>query len=237
MPSFIDYDSVGDKLYFLSEGTYLTFTVKLSKKDKDGCRNHYHKEYMYPSNQYLDKSTGVTIKRDFDYYLAIENKKEEIFIQIRMENMIGLNMILQNLVQILLNDNVWAVKNNRLVLKGNINPMSIDLPLDKWLSFEPLVLEYEQGFSKGVRIILSQNDKFVDLDIDKFMGLVYLLSNFNMYQSALSIVNYLNWREYGTNLVTFSDGSSNMNEGSIKSPNGRKIPTKAQKQKSFFDLN
>ena len=43
MPSFIDYDSVGNKLYFLSEGTYLTFTVKLNKKDKDGCRNHYHK--------------------------------------------------------------------------------------------------------------------------------------------------------------------------------------------------
>ena len=105
------------------------------------------------------------------------------------------------------------------------------------MSFEPLVLEYEQGFSKGVRIILSQNDKFVDLDIDKFMGLVYLLSNFNMYQSALSIVNYLNWREYGTNLVTFSDGTNNMNEGSIKSPNGRKIPTKSQKQKSFFDLD
>ena len=67
--------------------------------------------------------------------------------------------------------------------------------------------------------------------------IIMLLSNFNMYQSALSIVNYLNWREYGTNLVTFSDGSSNMNEGSIKSPNGRKIPTKAQKQKSFFDLD
>lgn len=238
MPQFIDYDTVQDKVYYLGYGTYVCFTVKLAKKDKDGNRIHFHKEYEYNSS-YIDTEKAVSIKRDFDFYLTIENKSENIYIQIRMENIIGLNSILQNMVNLLMNDKLWAIKERKLIMKGAVSPMTIDLPMDKWLSFEPTVIQYDNNqFNKGVQILLSDNGKFINIDIDKFMGLVYLLNTFDMYGNALSIVNYLNWSSYGTNLVSFNtdDGSfKESEERGVSAPTGRTVQ-KIQ-TKSYFDLD
>lgn len=233
MPQFIDYDTVNDKIYYLGNNTYLCFTVKLSKKDKDGNRIHYHQEYEYKSS-FIDKSKGYSIKRNFDFYLTIENKQLDIYIQIRMENMFRLNSVLENIVNVLMNDNLWAIRSKRLIYKGQFEPLLISLPMDKWITLEPSVIQYDNGqYSKAVKIVLSQYDIFIELDIEKFMGLVYLLSTFNMYQCALSIVNYLNWNQYGTNLVSFNyDKNETGKTGGVNAPKGRTVQSNT---KSFFD--
>lgn len=236
MPQFIDYDTISDKLYFLGNSIYLNFVVKLSKKDKEGNRKHYHSEYEYNSS-YLNTRHGYTIKRDFDYYFTIENHSLGIYIQIRMENMLRLQTVLKHVASILMEEKIWAIKNAKLILKGTIEPIQIPLPMDKWISFEPTVIQYDNGqFAKGVRITYSQVDLFSDINIDQYMGLTYLLSTFNMYQSAISLINYLGWNDYGTNLITFINDQNNdeaINSG-VSSPTGRTVQ---KKQKSFFDLD
>ncbi len=237
MACFTDYDTITDQLYWVGSipnaAVILNFVVKLSKKDKNGNRNHFHKEYEYAS-KFIDTPMAMSIKRSFDYYFTIETTDKSVYIQIRLENMIGLQSSIKSIAQIIINDDIWALKDKRLVLKGAFEPINIKgLPMDKWLAFEPIPVLCSNGsYTKGVRMYMSDYNTFVDIDVDKFMGMVYLITTFNMYGSATTLINYLNWSDYGTNLVTFEQDNNVPNEG-VKAPNGRRV----QAAKSFFDLD
>lgn len=238
MPTFEDYDMISDLIDWLGMNVQYKFVVKLANKDKNGSRNPFHKEYKYPST-YNDVETSTSIVRSFDYYVTIENKREGVYIQIRQANLIMVQTVLSQMTEYLFNDSYWGVKEKKLVLKGKPQPIYIqNLPMCKWLGFELIVIEYEGIYDKGIRITLADESQYVDVRIDSFMGFVSFMSNLNMYQSALSIVNYLQRPEYGTNMVTFDGNNENgynntyNNKDGVTSKNNRIIPTRP---KSFFD--
>ena len=235
---FIDYDAISDRIFWLASNISLNFTVKLGKKDKEGNRLHYHKEIEYASN-YLNTNSVISIKRSFDYFFTIESTdNKSIYIQIRLENMIMLQNVLQEVLNSLFDQSRWSIKNKRLVTIGNFAPSVLPgLPMNKWLSFEPIVYEYNSGeFNKGVRITLSDYNLYIDIDIDKFMGLVYLINSFNMYQAASTMINYLHWNEYGTNLVQFAPDTNEQNEGLSGAMKANRTIPKPKQTKSFFDI-
>jgi hypothetical protein len=61
------------------------------------------------------------------------------------------------------------------------------------------------------------------------------MNTLNMYQCALSIVNYLQRPSFGTNMVTFDNQSNRTNnfEGEVYSKGSRTIEP-AKQQRSFF---
>ena len=244
MPQFIDYDSISDRVYTLGSNIVVNFTVKLARKDKDGCRSHFHKEYMYSANSYKDTSCVVSIKRVYDYFISIENiNNKDIYIQIRVENMIMLKSILQQLVNILMDESNWMIRDNKLVLKRKYNPILLTgLPMNKWLDFEPTVMQFQDGsFTKAVRISLSDYSEYVDMPVDKFMGFTYAIDCMRMQESAMIMINYLDEHKFGTSLVSFDNPyntppSSDREdyEGVPDTVPNRTIP---KRNKSFFDKN
>ena len=190
--SFIYYDSISDKIYWLGKDVVLSFVVKLSKKDDDGNRVHFHNEYIYDS-KYINTQYGVSIKRQYDFYLVLESNQMDIYIQIRVQNMIILRSILSDVIKILTDDRYWLYKDNKLSVKGNIKPLIHNgLPMNKWLSFQPIpIITSNEEYKKGVRITLSDETKYIDVTMDNFLGFVYIINSIDMLGYAATLVNYI----------------------------------------------
>jgi len=240
MLNFEDYDMVSDLIDWLGHSIQYKFIVKLASKEKDGTRSSFHREYSYKSS-YSDVDMVNSIKRSFDYYITLESLNKETYIQIRPQNMIMIQNVLNQVYMWLMNDSLWAIKNKALVVKGKPAPLVIsNLPMGKWISFELISIEYNGQYDKGVRIGLSDESQYTDVRIDQFMGFVYFMSSINMYQAALEIINYVQRPAFGTNMVTFDNNQgtynkpSNYNEGDAYARGNRTIVPPTQ-QKSFFD--
>lgn len=246
MPQYIDYEGLTDTVYSLSSNIKLNFTVKLAVPDKIGNRSFIaHKEFEFYGNKYTNKPKVISLKREFDYYLYFSDfSDKDLFVQIRLENMIIVQAVVQTLVNYFLDDSNWGVVKNRLTIKKKINPMTVDLFMDKWISFEPIVILNDETMTeaKGLRLYLSSDDKYVDLTFNKFMGLAYTLISMNMYQSAITMLNYFDEKKCGSNFVTFNpqpqyqeikEEERNESEGLSSSFKDRKPIKKTSK--SYFD--
>lgn len=244
----VDYDKISDDLCILGFNTVLRFNVILSKASQDGKRYHFHHEYEYNTNKYIDKKSLITIRRQFDFYISIENLRQnefgqKEFIMIRIQDILYVREQLKKATEWFRSTefaNLYGMKGNTTILLRTVEPIHIlGLASDKYLSLEPCVISYEEGKSiSGIRIYLSSKNNFIDMTVDKFMGFVYLIESINMYESAQLLLNYLQRPEYGTNLYSFEsvrNGEITEEEGYIdmKTEN-RKIEDK-KKQKSFFD--
>jgi hypothetical protein len=235
MLCFENYDQISDIIDWLGKSVRYKFVTKLAGKDKDGNRNSFHKEYSYRS-QYVDTSMSCSVVRSFEYYVQIESLYDRnIYIQIRPNNMIMIQNVLNQMTNLLFDENYWIIKNKKLNIKGKPNPIVIhNLPFGKWLSFELIVIEWDNQFDKGIRISLSDDSAYTDIRIDQFMGFVYFMNSLNMYQCALELLNYIQRPEFGTNLVSYdTDRNPNIiNNEEIQAKN-RTIQNK--QQRSFFD--
>lgn len=199
--SFIYYDNISDTIHWLDKNTSVKFNVKLSRKDEDGNRVHFHNEYKYES-QYTNTQYGYSIKRQYDSYLTIENKNNNVYIQIRMQNIILLRLVLADVVKILMNDKkYWTYIDKRLATKGPIKPITYNgLPMNKWLSFEPIPIVFEDESKKGVRITLSDKEKYIDVSMDAFLAFTYIIDSIDMLSLAATMINYIpNHEVYNVN--------------------------------------
>ena len=64
--------------------------------------------------------------------------------------------------------------------------------------------------SPGIRLTLDDSSTFVDITLDRLMGLYYTISCFNMYQAALLLLNYLQRPEIGTGRMMIGGESRTM---------------------------
>lgn len=242
----LSYDKISDDLCLLGYNTVLRFNVGLSKPTQEGKRYHYHQEYEYSTNKYIDTNKLMTIRRQFDFYMSIENLRQndsgiKEYIMIRIQDIIYVRQMLNLATKWFTEyDDLFAVKDNKTILLGNVNPIFIDgLASGKYLKLEPTVITYNNdSTTSGIRMYLSAPDNYVDMSIDRFMGLVYLIDSINMYESAQLLLNYLQRPEFGTNLYSFDnrkDPDIDEEAGFVDTKStSRKIGDK-KKQKSFFD--
>lgn len=243
----VNYDKISDDLCLLGFNTVLRFNVALSKTTQEGKRYHYHQEYEYNTNKYIDTNKLITMRRQFDFYMSIENLRQnefgiKEFIMIRIQDILYVREQLHNVVRWFRDkefSNLFAMKGNKHIILGNVEPIYINgLVNDKYLKLEPIVLTYNEMTSTGVRLYLSSPDNYIDISLDKFMGVIYLIDSINMYESAQLLLNYLQRPEFGTNLHSFDNNlrvsDIDENNGFIEMKNNkREIGNK--KQKNFFD--
>lgn len=242
------YEKISDEVFTLGRNTTLRFNVSLSTKDANGNRVHYHKEYKYQS-KYREIENAITVRRKFDFYLSIENifkpdnggQKE--FIRIGSCEIINFKIFIQTAIK-WFNDekfsSMYAVKNNKLIMMGRPEDIKLsNLPMNKYLIFEAIVCGQENKLYPGVRLYLSSKTNYVDMSVDRLMGLFYTVSTFNLYQSGQLMLNYIQRPVFGTNIVDFSNQEYNPAEPNIEGisvKEGRKIQVKNTNNKSKFDV-
>lgn len=207
---FLKIDKISDDVYAIGPNVILKFNVSLSKIS-NGKRHHFHKEYEYPTKGISEYHSLVTLKRSFDYYLSIENMQKDnfgnkAFIRIGVQEYILFKRALEVALSWFTDSkysNLFVNDNGKLRLVAPIPDFKISkLPMQKYIEFIPIIIDY--GISNadkepGVRIILSDPSSYVDINVDRLMGLYYIISCFNMYQSAITMINYIERPEFGTN--------------------------------------
>lgn len=235
---YIDYDKLSDDVLNLGSRLYLRMNVSLSSKvDKDHSRRHFHREYRY-SSRYSDEKL-IAVKRSFTYFLSLDKIDEmRESIMIRPTDMM---LFRDRLISVSkwFTDDTFVVKDRKIVKTKHPKPITLEgLAAGKYLQFEPVVITWENDGtqSHGVRITLSNPSVFADITANSFYGLYYTISNFNMYQAAQNLVNYMGRPDYGLHLFEIEDEDDRIvpkhEDGITGGKTNRTLP---KDKKSFFD--
>ena len=203
--SYINYEKISDQMMFLGNNVNLKFNIKLAKKGTDNRRYHFHKEYAYSSN-YINADSVITIKRDFEYFLSIESLKDkEFFCMITVNDILLLRSILRNVSHWLDGTiKTFAIKNNKLIVLGKHEPITMPLCTGKTLSFEPTVIvNINDVQSQGIK--MGIDNIYTNIAANTFMGFIYLINSINMFEAAQIMLNYISGDNFiGRNTVDFT---------------------------------
>ena len=233
---YLDYDKISDDLCWLGNKCIVRMVVKLASKNKDGNRNHFHREYKYQSS-YNDKREALTIRRSFNYYISIDNLDTKDSILITVNDI----LLLRAQVNQVFNwfyDKTFAMKNNKMIILEKKKPVVIDgLMGGKYLMFEPIIYtDFNEEQSKGIRITLGNPNTFTDVPVTVFAGFMYLMNSVDMYTAAQNLINYIGHPAFGTNLYTFEKSEYVSGEQQVNNViKERTIEPKKKQQKSYFD--
>lgn len=244
-----NYEKLSDDIAYIGFNTVMRMNVNLSYKNENGERQSFHKEYRYRNSKYNNVSNGITIRRRFDYYISIENIKEnngeKAYIRLYLKDIPHFRDTLYKASEWFINSkfkNLFIIKNKMLSVNMEIPPLIVDgLSMDNYMIFMPVAIN-DPNMTKyngpGARILLSSQTNFVDLTADMILGLLEFFNTFNIFQSAQTMLNYIQRPAYGTNLYSFNgeendieelDDMLNTNSNKIS----RQIPVK--RHKSIFD--
>lgn len=236
---FEQYEKISDDLIYLGTNVVLKFTTALSKYSDKYGRTSFHKEYEYDSN--VSDIPLVSIKRSYDYYISIENIKAiesgyKEFIRIGISEILllrqSLNMALAWFSDSAY-DGLFAKKNDSLLITKDVVPIIVEnLPMQKYIRFEPTICKRVTKECTGVRMYLSSDTNFVDISLNTFMGFVYIINSINMYDSAQAMLNYVRRPDNGYNIVSFTSSDEAKAEGVPVNRISRKLNTY---KTSFFD--
>lgn len=236
-----DYNKLSDIIMPIGRTMTLKFSVFLSYEDKQYGQQSFHKEYKYFSNK--TKKNMYTLSRMVNCALIIENNHsaevDKDYINIGYNDMTPLIYMVSGAMDWFMKPeyaNMFASKNGRLVLVNPPTPKRIYIN-GKYIELEPAIyVDYANNTDLGLRLYLNSDINYTEMSFSNFCGFHYFVTTFNMYQAAQALLNYIQRPDLGTNLVSFSDGHTNMEEHK-KQPEqktGRKINVFNQ-QKSLED--
>lgn len=233
--NYIDYDKLSDDVLYLGSNLFLRMNVSLSNKGDQDQRYHFHKEYRYDS-KYTSNGKLLSIKRSFNYYLSLDKTDTKMNIMIRPQDMILFKMNLEQ-VSKWFSDNTFGTKGREVILRNRKESIVLPgLAQQRYIQFDPVVVVWENTGDQtpGVRVTLGDPSIYADISVDRLFALLYTISNFNMYESAQLLVNYLGRPNFGMNLYEIEDNIYlREQEGKIENAkNNRTIPSQ---KKSFFD--
>lgn len=190
---FIKYDRITDDLYYLGKNVVLKFTVGLAYY-KDGERYFFHNEYEYQR----ENQNVVSIKRRYDYYLALENSSIENkeFIIIAPKDFIKFRKAIQTALswfQDTKYSKLYATNKGKLIMTSPIPSCEINsFPGGKYIKLDPVIIDFgiaKEDKQPGVCLTLSDPNNYVNMSVDTLTGLDYILSCVNMISMAQSMIS------------------------------------------------
>lgn len=233
------YEKISDTVMIIGYNVVLKMNVNLyTYPDKYG-RTSYHQEYEY----YLQKAQQrvFSIKRNFDYYLSIENLRsypgqEKDYIRISIQEMPLLIHTLNQVSRWIVDEqfeNLFVYKDGKLIIMNRPDPIILDnLPLKKYIKFEPSIFESNEGTRyRTIRMYLNSETNFVEIFDTKFLGFKYAVENINLFESAQMMINYIQRPDLGTNLYDINNQFEEQEEINPIMKDGRKPAS----NKSYFD--
>lgn len=200
---FEEYDRISDTVLYLNGEVTLKFNVTLAKKDMSGGRRFFAYETEYTS-RYIGTNVARAINRNITYYWTIDIKKRfGDGLLINNNDIYFLRYLWKNQIEpwfFSREKRVFGIKDNMLIMKGKYSPAVYAISETKALSFEPLVLSYEDGtYKEGCRISIN-NVESIDITVDKLVQLFQILLETDMYNAALTLINYVKAQPYGVNI-------------------------------------
>lgn len=204
-----DYESITDTIFSCSN-IVLKFSVRLSYKGTDDKRKLYYRECTYNSSKYNQPLTSI--QRKISSYLILENVKpnengEKESIIMTYQDMYHVKNKFTEMSNVLMNAYQYN-SNNKLELNGVYDPVCI-FAGGKHIEMIPIILNYDSTQVRGVRLTLQSCDNFIDITIDQFSALKYILENMDIYGYTLSILAFLGRPEFGTNNFTVGGNNNN----------------------------
>lgn len=241
---FLDYDKITDLIYELGQKTILELVVSLSRKNETTLdRYHFHREFKYDSKYSSRKM--ISIKRSFDYYLLLSKSDiKESGVMIRVQDLYLVISRFQEALKWFETAGIFSIKAGTKDMYIKTKQQSILIPnlaAGKYIQLDPVVIVWENTGEQiqGIRLTLGHPSVFTDVPINKFYGLVYILTNLDIYGAAQNMVNYLQRPEYGTNIKEFENNSflETPQEKDTMTENlkdNRQIPVRG-KPRTYFD--
>lgn len=241
MKDALEYEQISDDLMILDPmSAELRFNVKLFSKAPNGSAEGFHKEFKYDS-KYSNRSVGYSIRRNFTYFLSInglKNNGSNMPLMITIYDMLLFKAYLSNAYKWITVENIYAIKNNKLILKGQYDPIVMSTIYNKTISFEPIVLRKPNDMqTQGIRMKID-NTWVIDIDANRFAGLLYLVDSIDMYSAAIALINYLPSVSFGSNIT--NDFSTPMQQYEIDRRNDmdtENLVSRPLKQKKKPDKN
>lgn len=230
--NYEDYNKISDVMLNLGDHGCLKCVVSLNYLNLSKFKVNFHRE--------VQNNTGFSINRNFQYFYSIEKKTDDVWgnVMIRAQDLILLKRKLAECLKWFDENKTFCIKDNKLIIYPTKRIFLQGLAGNKWLGFEPVVIQYDDSspVAPGVRITLGDDSIYLDVDVSKFYALVELLETTPLYVVAQNMVNYLGRPDFGTNLYVmdvYEDKETAPKQSTIsKAVNGRQI----KKNKSFFDL-
>ena len=229
------YSKISDFVFYFTSEWHMRFYVELNKYDDKGKHN-YHREFGYNTKNGFE----ISIKRDFNYYLAIESAKKDSngfrpSIRIFQEDMYFLLFKLNNAEQWFIDKSkdIFAKKGNSIIIPSKQYYEIIKLRYNQSIQIEPTVMTFNGNDVIGVRFYLNNESLNFGITAERFLGFLYFIRNFNMFQSAQLMINYLGM-QYGTNYSQFENNIQQDNYENNRFLNNNYIEQKPRQ--SFFEL-
>lgn len=145
-------------------------------------------EYFYPQAS----SLVTSIKRDYKYYLSLEKvtkDKNKIIAMINIADMTNFISVLNKVADLFNKSEMFAISKGKLVFINRPDPIILTTTYGKVISFQPTIITYDEKNIMGVQIEFDSDVSNVTLD--SFMGLIYLMKNFDLYTAAQGLANYV----------------------------------------------
>lgn len=208
---FTSYDRITDQVMYLANGVTLNFVVRLSYKDRFQERKSYHSEWAKQSDYRNYSDPSLSIKRTLKYSFAIY-LKDGIYsaFNIRVCDIIPIVTLIENGVLPWFYDGpsrVFDIKDNKLVINKEYEPMVYFQSEYNYIKFEPIViLNKDDTYKEGVTCTLNNKDAQFDMSIDTLYEFLYVLKNTDAHTLASTMANYVKTAPYGVNIGSRSVG-------------------------------
>lgn len=183
---FLNYERICDDLYYLGKSVVLRFNVGLASY-KDGTRYFFHKEYEYQK----ERKNVVTVKRNYDFFLTLENLENKESVMIRARDFPKLRTAIQVALTWFQDKKyakLYATNKGKLIMTSPIPTCEINsLPCGKFIKIDPIIIDSgiaNDDKQPGICIIFGDANNYVNMTVDNLIGLDYILSCVNMVQMA-----------------------------------------------------
>lgn len=219
-----DYMYMNDIVYTINEDIKVVFHT-VASFNTNGRTYSNCTEFKLNNNQ----SCNTMIRRNISYYIYIDDRRDgkSNKICIYPEHMFAILSMFEQArkswYEISNNSHIYGYLDNKLTIISD-DYLAIKLPLDKFIRLSPGVMKKENGDSVCLDMYLNNPDP-VQVSVDTFNGLYYVLSKLDMLSYANTALTFMMLRDEPMNRVDYSSNSSNsqvsVRDNSTASGSGR----------------
>lgn len=218
---------ITDKIYFIGDRLSLMLNVALYNAEMN---SYFYNEFEY---YYPQAASLVTsIKRDYKYYLSLEKvakDKNKLVTIIGVPDMINFIDTLNSVSELFKKSEMFALSKGELVFINRPDPIIMRTTYEKSISFQPTIIKYDEKSTMGVQI--EFDGEISNASLDSFMGLLYLMRNFDLYMAAQGLANYVKIEDTDQYRFKFDTRNNEIKEPDVHSANRQ---LSSVKEKGFF---
>lgn len=201
-----EYSRIEDEIYSLNGFTHLKFHSKITT-NQDGKSRSFYNEFKTNNH----KEGSVLIKRKMEFFLTLDysykGEKNSVLIlpDIMYELIDKFQYIRNTWFNPKNNYRIFGLVNERLVVIDSRETIVIRCPLDKVIKLDPVVYKGDNGDKPALSICIGDTTFPILIQPEKFIGMVYILSTFDMANFANTSLSLASMRKEPCNRVSFAE--------------------------------